>query len=213
MKKCRWFSSPGFLWSSWRQRLRPTLQPSSEGERRTWLRIELRPFASPFGGKVGLGPRRAGFQLYPAFVRPEPDADFNKIVGKLPRSAHRRPPIGTTSDRVILDVGYLLLPENLPADRGASKWHHSVDLCRALRSAPAGNPAEYRPVYQAGAARIIKIESWGPKRSRSGAITRLFNSALAASCGRALNGGQQEARGVGATPHRRVRRPRNRCVA
>ena len=53
MKKCRWFSS-GFLWSSWRPRLRPTLQPSSEGERRTWLRIELRPFASPFGGKVGL---------------------------------------------------------------------------------------------------------------------------------------------------------------
>ena len=97
------------------------------------------------------------------------------------------------SYRVIVDVGYLLLPENLPADRGASKWHHSVDLCRALRSAPAGNPAEYRPVYQAGAARIIKIESWGPKRSRSGAITRLFNSALAASCGRALNGGQQEA--------------------
>ena len=36
---------------------------------------------------------------------------------------------------------------------------------------------------------------WGPKRSRSGAITRLFNSALAASCGRALNGSQQEARG------------------
>jgi hypothetical protein len=36
--------------------------------------------------------------------------------------------------------------------------HHSVDLCGALRSAPAGNPAEYRPGHQAGAARIIKIE-------------------------------------------------------
>ena len=36
---------------------------------------------------------------------------------------------------------------------------------------------------------------------------------LGSLIGRALNGGQQEARGVGATPHRRVRRPRNRCVA
>ena len=61
--------------------------------------------------------------------------------------------------------------------------------------------------------RAAGFRPWGPKRSRSGAITRLFNSALAASCGRALKGGQQEARGVGATPHRRVRRPRNRCVA
>ena len=38
----------------------------------------------------------------------------------------------------------------------------------------------------------------GSQTLRSGAITRLFNSALAASCGRALKGGQQEARGVGA---------------
>ncbi len=35
---------------------------------------------------------------------------------------------------------------------------------------------------------------------------------LGSLIGRALNGGQQEARGVGATPHRRVRRPRNRCL-
>ena len=42
--------------------------------------------------------------------------------------------------------------------RDASKWHDLADLRRVLPSACASNPAEYRPVHQAGAAGIIEIK-------------------------------------------------------